>query len=214
MLFRVECPKCLELILPNQIECVKCDNEFDGKLTRIWWQEGDNPISFSGMNIYHKPLEATYIECVKSSCIIIQAINFIASDSYKGYFSFREFSDLSNKFSLAHGVTDIGITVQLLKNIKYIEEGKIAGGIKGCTAMTKLIIYNCWKHDWKSNFEKIKRICNDASDEDYKGYVDGLNDISIRILNNASEYFNGEHLILKVYSLRDEVEKLTNKYAQ
>ena len=151
ILFRVECPNCLELNLSNKIECIKCDNDFDGKLIQIWWQENSNPISFSGMSINIKPLEPNYMVCVKTSCIIRHSIDFIASNKNKGYFSFEVFLNLSNKLGIAHNIMEIGIKIQFFKNIKYFDEGKIARSIKGCTAMTKLIIFDCWSQ----NFNKL-----------------------------------------------------------
>ena len=104
ILFRVECPNCLELNFPNKIECEKCDNDFDVKLTRIWWQKDSNPISFSGMSINLKPLEPNYMVFVKTSYIIRYSKDFIASNKNKGFFSFEVFLNLSNKIGIAHNI--------------------------------------------------------------------------------------------------------------
>lgn len=214
MLFRVECPSCTALIPPTQIGCENCNNEFINQLTRIWWQQEAEEISATGMWIYHTPQGLDYLQRVKSSCVIKLLIDFIASEKSQNYFSFNEFLYFSKLYKKAHNVDHLGVKVQLLKDMKHLNDGKIAGEIKGMTATSKLIIFNSWLDNWNHNWERIKYICNEASDEDYQGFVNALNDISLKIFKNAGEYFEGEHLILKTLSIQDEVEERTNYFSR
>ena len=104
--------------------------------------------------------------------------------------------------------------IQLLKDMKHLNDGKIAGEIKGMTAISKLIIFNSWLDKWNHNRERIKYISNEASDEDYQEFINALNEISLKMYKNVGEYFEGEHLILKALSIQDEVEERTNYYSR
>ena len=214
MLFRVECPNCTNLISPTQIGCENCDNEFIDQLTRIWWQQESEEITATGMWIYHAPHETDYLQRVKSSCVIRLLIDFIASEKSRNYFSFNEFLKFSKIYQNAHNVEHLGVKVQLLKDIKHLDDGKIAGEIKGMTAVSKLIIFNSWLDNWSHNWERIKYISNEASNEDYEAFINALNDISLKIFKDAGEYFEGEHLILKALSIQDEVEERTNHFSR